>query len=340
MAGEEKKTTEPEAQETSTPTTEAESSKKTAKAKKPAAKPKAKSAEAKAAKEPASKSKASEAASDLTQGAKAVYAEAIKDPGFLVKKMDGLLDLAKKPLNESFFDQSSLFLTRLGNFGLLISALVTLVLFIVLTFRMGFDSLFLGIAFVLGLLLAQYVALKFLDSGVSLVKASPSKLSSKAFLECFAMLALVGGLAILIYQITDAISSKNLDSLWQGLAFFALSWFMACIALNPSMVNISMKKDTGTGEEAIGVISFFLKSMVRLAPIVFGVGVTIYTVDLVIKLFYSFGTADAVAEMYSGLFETMKLLLTFGAIPLIAYLAFLAGYLAIDLIRALLSLNK
>lgn len=360
-ATEEKKQEATKAAEKETPKTEEKKAAKpkttakpkSEKAEKPAAKPQNEKAAPAAGKAAANTAKAAEKTAapaeengndkgtgEVLKGKAREYtSEALQDPVFVVRQVDAIKDLAKAKLTDSVFDSMAKWLARWGQYALFLAMAAGLLIGLVLTFRVGVDWLFYGLGWVFIMLVAQYIAVKFLDSGKILIKSSPSKLSSQAFLDSVAVICLLGGAVALVVYVIQGIANGDMNAVWTGVGAFALLEFLAIIAMHPAMINITLESDANAGEEAIGVVGFFIKAFVKMAPIFFGVGAIIGAVDLCLNFIYTCGANSGVMKALVALPTSAKYILYAASIPLVTYLVFITTYLAIDVVRALLSLQ-
>ena len=58
--------------------------------------------------------------------------------------------------------------------------------------------------------------------------------------------------------------------------------FLAMVTFHPDSISMAIVKETTAGQEALGIITYALKALMRLVPIVFGVGVLIFTIFILI----------------------------------------------------------
>jgi hypothetical protein len=186
------------------------------------------------------------------------------------------------------------------------------------------------------MLLVQYTAASFSTAGETLVKSSPSQLSSLAFLNCFALLTFVTGWIVLFTLAFQAIKTEQLLLLWTGLGIFLLCEYLACISMNPGLVNLTINPRLAAGEEAVGILAFLLKALLRLVPIAFGAGVAIGTVSMAFQYINFLAknlyppTALALAQV------SANWILEAGLLPFAGFVGFAVLYLVINLIRSVL----
>ncbi len=195
---------------------------------------------------------------------------------------------------------------------------------------------FTSLAFAIGFFVVQYVGNKFLYAGDVLIEKNPTRMSSAAFLDSFALLAIISGAGILLYGIYFAIKIPSFEPLLFGIVGFVLLWFLAFVLINPDEISVKVVKDTTAGQEAIGIITLFIKSIMKIVPIIFGVGIIYGAVSMLIHMFGLFKTIPN----FFNIFIDMKNVVFAGLLPLVAYLGFILAFLFIDITRAILSIPE
>lgn len=258
------------------------------------------------------------------------------DP-LIIRMFDALLDLGKKVLNQGFFEANVRLLTRVGLWGLPVAAVLGFIFTMTVAIKVDTFSVFLyGLAWILLLLFVQYTAASFSSAGETLIKSSPSQLSSLAFLNCFALLTFVTGWLVLFTCVFQAIKTSNLQLLWAGLGGFVLCEYLACIAMNPALANITINPRVPAGEEAVGILAFLLKAFLLLVPIAFGAGVAIGTVSMAFQ-YINFLAKDLYPPSALALAQvSANWILEAGLLPFTGFVAFAVFYLVINLIRSVL----
>jgi DNA-directed RNA polymerase subunit RPC12/RpoP len=200
-----------------------------------------------------------------------------------------------------------------------------------------YSMIWQGVTTILLGLVLQYVAARFAHAGDRLIEASPSELRSMAIPDTLGLLAVIFGIVSLVLGITKAISSETLAPVWPGVFQFIGFAALAAIAFNPATVNTHEHNEASAGDEAIGVFGFLLKAVLRLAPIVFGIGVLVATIAGAYH-FVMFLNGESQRLHVSKIGEVMMDGFGAAVVPLAAYLVFLFGHLMIDLMRSTLSL--
>ncbi len=251
------------------------------------------------------------------------------DPLYFVKILDKLLGLARKIFSPDLFHRMSGWSVRYGHIALITGAILSVLCFLFAGIREGSFLLFLaGIGYAFLLLVLQYTVNKFIDAGETLVESSPSRLASANFLDCVALLMEVAGIVLFIL-----FASQGWIQAIVGIGAWALFDTIAWTALHPALCNITISKDANAGEEAIGILSFAVKAVVRIVPLGFGLGTTIGAVALVlatVKILFAGEAVDAAQD-------AIGLIIVACCLPFASYMLFALYHLTVDVLRSILS---
>ncbi len=197
----------------------------------------------------------------------------------------------------------------------------------------------LGIVMLLLLVVLQYLAGKFFDVLDRLNRATGGGLPSTAFCDGVALLSLVVGLAQLLGSVWAAVQASLYLLILGGIASLIIHGYLACVALNPAALGLSMASDeTHPSEEALGVLLFLLKALLRTVPVAFGVGVLCGTIVMGVACCQTFVGAEGLLAAQTTASAARSILISSAVLPFVAYLLFLLGSLAIELCRAVLHL--
>ena len=283
---------------------------------------------------------------------------------------DHLLEFARGQFTSQFIESTSRIFTFGGHYGLYLAVGVLLAFNLFLGVKTNqVNIVLLGMAEVVILLVLQYVASRFSAALERLNRSTPARMSSAAYLDCYALLNMFGGLVVLLGLAVLAVQTGLLSLVLPAIAVFILCQYVAILALNPESLGLSIAPEATAGEEAIGVLSFLVKLSLRLVPVAFGVGVVWGTITLLYAAFLvlappedpgkamGFLGPDAPPPMFmsddSSRGELLKLLpaqvtastarwilIGSAALPFVAYVLFLVLYLSIDLMRAVLAVPQ
>lgn len=181
--------------------------------------------------------------------------------------------------------------------------------------------------------IAQFAAVKFLDAGKSLIEKSPSALSSKSFLECLGLLMLLGVIGALGGGIFGAIGG-DFTVLFGGLGGALMLTYVLGVTLNSQAVNVDVTGDASAGQEALAIAAFFLKLILRLVPVGFGVACVVGALRIFVDIFKLFGDQAFGAFMDAN--SSFAMVMASAVWPFLAYLVFVILYLLNDIARSIL----
>lgn len=250
-----------------------------------------------------------------------------------------LIDSVPGVLKAQRFDDIVDRVTTAGHWSLLLVAVLGLVIELIAAMAGNGSAVLWGVGWLVALPLLQYTAVQFLGATRSLVTSNRTTLGSEAFLRCYALVALVVAILALVGAIGWGLDTGSVQIFLFGLALTALSLATAWLALNPELLSIRVDRQSSAGEDALGVLSFFVKTGVRLVPIFYGVTLVVGAVQAVIILLGMIG--DSQAELINAvmLAELSAPILLWAALsPFLAYIAFIFYFLVIDLMRGILSI--
>ncbi|MCC6124284.1 MAG: DUF4339 domain-containing protein [Pirellulales bacterium] len=250
---------------------------------------------------------------------------------------DLLLDFVRSQFTASFVESTTRRLVTVGKFGLYAAMGLTLLFWLLLAMKTHeYVNILIGIISFLVLAVLQYIGSRFCEASERLNRNTSATLSSTVFLDCFALFNIVIGATALLGSLAAGIPAKEAWWIITGLASFIISQYLAFIALNPSTIHVNIVSEQRAGEEALGLISFLVKSQLKLVSVVFGIiaiAGSLMLLDAGIELFT---TNPLIAARIASFAITA--LVTAAALPLVAYLIFLSIYLLLDTLRAILVL--
>ncbi len=250
------------------------------------------------------------------------------------------IDSMRKVLSENLFNFLKKWLLVFGNCGFYVASGLAFLLGVIGAIRTNSFGVFAtGIGYAVGFFILQYVAIRFANAGDKLIENNKSGLSSNAFLDSIALLLMIGGVLILLYNSYLSIKIGIFTPFLNGLAAFVVFELFSLIALNPKSVTTEVVPETSAGQEALGILTFILKAFMKLVPIVFGIGIVISTILMFIHSFGLFKKSDmAISFAWMRIEGDFMTIVTVALIPLISYIVFVFAFLIIDLVRAILSI--
>lgn len=255
-----------------------------------------------------------------------------------VRWADQALAWAKRVMTAARYETVESWVEKAGHYALIVAAALGLIYGVVGAFK--WDQLspaLIGLVWIPCVGVAQFGAFKFSSTSRGLIRSSGSQLSSTAFLACLALWSLLLGVIALVGFTYGAVRADSLSSFGMGIVAFAACELLVWLCLNPSLLNISILPASTAGEEAIGVLTFAMKALLRLIPIAFGVGVIVGDFEILAAIVRLFRDAE-----YSvmGAAPAAWLVLGSAALPLIGYVLFVLNYLVLDVIRAILAVPE
>jgi hypothetical protein len=258
---------------------------------------------------------------------------------FGVKWVEKFIEFTRGIFSEKILDFTLKWALIFGHFALIVAAVLGLLFAIIYAIRVNdFYAFLYGIAWVILIFVVQYIAHKFSDAGENLIKNNPTRLSSKAFLDCVAFIFMIAGLVIFIVSVINLIKNGVLEIFLTGLGMAVFCEFIAMVSFHYRTITMEVVNKTTAGQEAIGIITFFMKALLKLVPLFFGVGVVLGTIILFINSFGLFGNQIRTASAWISGNHTAEQILMAGILPFVAYIVFVLYYLVIDIITAILSL--
>ena len=252
---------------------------------------------------------------------------------------DSLLDWSRLRFDARLVDSIARFFRACGFYGLLVAIVLSAAFSVIMAFK--FDpvaSLLSGAIMLVVLVVLQYVAGKFCDALDRLNAATTGSLPSTVFPDGLALLSKALGVAVLLSSIIAAVQISAYAMLPFGVAAFLVLGYLSLVAMNPAILNFSIGAESSAGEEAIGVVTFLFKALMRLVPVAFGSGVVCGVLLLGYACYLPFsGELGLSATQFTWKMAAYSLILS-ALLPLAAYLIFLLYYLLHDLCRAILVL--
>ncbi|MDB6094352.1 MAG: hypothetical protein JWM32_1914 [Verrucomicrobia bacterium] len=240
-----------------------------------------------------------------------------------------------------------------GHFAVVAGAVFGLILAAVQASRMHMASVFFfgGIGFVIAVAIAQFSAQRFMSAGARIIATTPNQLSSKSFLECVGLFALLFALGALLLGIAGSFQSNSMAPLIPALLLTAYFVYFATAALHPEELNVNIAGEATAGEEAIAILAFFCKVGLKLAPLFFfllAVAGAVLTLLAIFDIGQSATGALMMAVPFlavlgqgmeggSSISPAPMLVLIACLVPVLTYFFFLIWYLFLDLMRAILA---
>jgi len=246
-----------------------------------------------------------------------------------------LLERLRKWVSRDLLDSVDRWAKATGSITLLAAAALLLLAFLIVGIRGESVVLVLGglVGVPVFTVLAHFVGAMFMDAGRSLLRESPSSLSSASFLTCFGLAAFLGAVLVLVAGVVAA-ATGNAPTLVGSVAGAVVLVYVGGLALSPDSINVDVGGKASAGEEAIGILMFLFKLPLRLVPVVFGVGLLVGFFGAAALLWKSVAAEPFEAQIAA--IPAATVVFGVAVFPLAAYLLFLLLYLEVDLLRAVL----
>ena len=251
--------------------------------------------------------------------------------------IDKLLNLLRKGYFSDFFEKNEKWLTKCGLYGLYLSAILGLIASWVLLIRYELPygySIGIGVAWFFVCIVIHYIAWKFLPAIYRIINSTPTKLSSRAFLDSLAVVMGIAGVISLFSGIYLWAKTSSFELFVIALFIFIFCEYILSLCLKPSLLNIEITKRTTAGEEFIGLFSFFMKSFLKLIPIMFGSGIIFGIFNILELFFMKFEYMHQIIQKVTQVGSLTAVAL----LPVAGYFLFLVYYFIIDLATTVLSI--
>jgi hypothetical protein len=257
--------------------------------------------------------------------------------------LDVVIDTAREKCPPNLAATLSRFAGQAGTLLLYAAAILVPIAGLLISTRTGaFRPFVAGIALGVGLIALQYVGVRLLGACDSAIQASTSVLPSLAIPDCAFVLCVIGTLVGAITLIGVAISAGELNAFFAAIALLAIGGFTALVAIDPAGINVAFDLKCGAGQEAVGVLTFFVKVFLRCAPIAFAASVAFSTWGVVSFVFDVLRASSEEMAFMVGFRSplTATMLLAAAAVPVYAYVLLLFYYLTLDVLSAIVSIPR
>ena len=216
-----------------------------------------------------------------------------------------------------------------------------------LVFKSGPTALSIAFALIslIAAFISSYIVYKMAGMFDRIISTSPCRISSKNIFSVFALFSALFAIAALVGGIYLAIEFESFVLSMYGLAVAILFFLIALYNSTTDDFAITEDVDASAGEDFIAICSFGVKVILRLIPIAVLVLSIIGICACIPEIFESYTVSEGNESrlMVGSMLNSMCLLafyLFVGLIPLVAYFYYLASYISLDIIRAVLSLPK
>jgi hypothetical protein len=192
---------------------------------------------------------------------------------------------------------------------------------------------FVGMGLALMLVVLQYVADRFEAAAQRLVDGWTTRLAGATFPDALAWIFEALGIVIFMTALMSASQASDWSVFWKGVGGWVICVLVAWVLFHPTMQSVEIDPATAMREEAIGIVAYLMKAVLRCVPVVFGVLAIMATVAIIsglVDIFRDQGAGWIQEEIWFGMMATL--------LPVAAYLAAVFCRLHLDIMHAILSI--
>ncbi|GAB4130864.1 MAG: hypothetical protein Kow0040_09290 [Thermogutta sp.] len=267
---------------------------------------------------------------------------------------DAILGLLRQFFGSEFINGTLRLFALCGQFGLWASAGIAIVAGVTAGLRRSDSTeVFIAIAFAAVLVILQYAASRLLFVLERWDRLVHAQLGSSATTDGLSLISLFVGVTGLVALTVAAFRSGAPSMLFVALGMFIVFAYLSLSMLNLEGMNIAIVPETTPAEEALGLLQFFFKMMLRITPILFGTLILLGFFQLLAAWILGFAeTRDVAAGDFQQLAKAMNtrmmaigfeasgriFLILGGLFPVITYLLFIFGQLVLALLASILAI--
>lgn len=270
---------------------------------------------------------------------------------------DVLLGWVAAYFDVAFLDKTTRVLRACGLYGLLAAmALVAAFAVVVAVKTHSGNHVPEALGFLAVLAVLQYAAGRYCDALEQLNRTTATSLASNALPYCCALACIAAGAIVLLRSVVAGVSlathsdvTAGVASVLWGAVLVAFCGYGAIVAVNLPALNVTIDPELRAGGEAIGVLAFLLKALLRWVPVVYGAGVVCGAIWMGYACYQGCCAADLATDMRVGITVSLvTALITWtkacftvilaAASPEVAYFLFLFYCLLSEVCRAVLIL--
>lgn len=254
--------------------------------------------------------------------------------------LDHAIDAARSACPDDLAETISGVAGRIGVVALYLSAAITLIGSVLLAVRANsFVAFVTGLGVCVAVVVGQYIAYRLMGACRTAIASNRSVLSSLAVPDSAFVLitvATIGGVAGLVWM---SIEARQVSLFVAAVVALAVGVFAAITAVTPAGLRIDVEPDCRAAQEAVGVLTFLVKLLLRCTPLLFTAGVAFATyllIESVVVVMKADGRGLLFAQQ--AIATTIATLFAVIAIPIYAYILMLLYYLTLDVVSAIVSL--
>jgi len=226
----------------------------------------------------------------------------------------------------------------IGHTGTLVAGVLGLIIGTIAAIKGDSFSMFLvGIAWLLSMLIIDYVSRRFAQVSEHLVSSTKSYLSSSVYIEAIALLVLVASAALFGFGLYAAIKIGGIGDFVKVGAWSIWLFYIGVLTLNAGeLLNVEIKKELKAEEEGVGLLEFNAKSALLAVSFYFGSGILFGLVNILWNIFQATKEDQPFAYAAMGSMPYFITIAIIAALPFLACLAFLILYTSIAAVKSLI----
>ena len=178
-----------------------------------------------------------------------------------------------------------------------------------------------------------------------IVKSSACRISSLNIFSIMTVFSVFASLASFVLGIYATFEYKEFEFFLFGLAGLIFFSLIALYCSTPEDFAITEDKNASAGEDFIALVTFSIKTVLRLVPIAVFVLAIVGIIQCIPETIetYTESVGSSIVMYTESMvcdMTTLGYFLLVGMIPLAAYFYYLGSYVSLDIIRAILSLPR
>lgn len=274
--------------------------------------------------------------------------------------LDAWLVLLRRHFGTNFLDATIQLFAVCGRYGLLLGACLLALSTGFQTPRSWQPTGVIALVILLGvLIIGHYVSQRLLILMARWEQRTRAQLASSVLPDAVSLLSFLVSLLALVLGTLQALATGLVDLIFLGLAIFIWGVFAAIQILDLEGLKVAINPELSPVDELLGLVQLFLKMIVRLCAVVFGVLTLLGDLHLLLGLIVvaSSGTASehaletwvvshSASEGYRelaasgwGLGQSGLIMLLAAAVwPLVTYAVYLFGQFLVTVTLSLLAL--
>jgi len=258
-------------------------------------------------------------------------------------RLQNIIEHYRSKFNADFFTRWEDKTIRFGSIATPIVGVIGAILGLATGITSGsFIPFLIGVAWFISLSVCYYIGFIFLDKCKAAVLENPSTISGMEYLDVVSLSTLLSAAGLLIGGSFFAFESRSFELFWLsvgGVFFLVLS---AYLSLNPKLISISVDQNSSAGNDAISILMYSGKALIRMAGFIFGAAPIFGLVSMLSFIVTLIVSGNGLGMALNGITLISELVaIPFALVyPFVIYLGFIGLCLIVDLINAILSISK